>query len=377
MRGLGIDNESTGGGNLNANLPQTEELSFNPIQPTPTGFKVITADGVGNKSGDTFVYIAIRRGPMKVPTVGTSVFAPVTYAGNSSAQTITAGFRVDMELVGCRTGGQGWEQAFVDRLRGNGRVLSSSGTDVEQNWSANLTNEFQSNTGTNRTDAYLNFSSLTFVDWMFQRAPSFFDVVCYTGTGGASQSFTHNLGIAPELVIVKCRGAAAAWESLGTALSASQRQLYLNRTQAGVAVASGHLGWNGTDGAYKAPTSTLVYFGGDSDVGGSGLNYVAYLFATCAGVSKVGSFTNTGSTINIECGFAGSARFIMAKRTSDVGSWWVYDTARGLTSGDDKYLALNLDSAEGNGDDVDPYAGGFTINGALWGTGDYIFLAIA
>ena len=72
----------------------------------------------------------------------------------------------------------------------------------------------------------------------------------YTGTGGASQTFTHNLGVAPELVIVKNRDSAAAWESLGTALSSSQRQIYLNRTQAGVAVASGHLGWNGTDGAW-------------------------------------------------------------------------------------------------------------------------------
>jgi hypothetical protein len=38
---------------------------------------------------------------------------------------------------------------------------------------------------------------------MFGRAPSFFDEVCYTGTGSANQRITHNLGVVPELIIAR------------------------------------------------------------------------------------------------------------------------------------------------------------------------------
>jgi len=356
---------------LLSNTSGSEVTTGYGLRPTATGFTTSPDWGAGS-----YIYIAIRRGPMKVPTDATKVFAPVTYAGNSSAQTITAGFRVDMELVGCRTGGQSWQQAFVDRLRGNGRVLSSSGTDVEQNWSANLTNEFQSNTGTNRTDAYLNFSSLTFVDWMFQRAPSFFDEVCYTGNG-ATQTLTHNLGVAPELMIAKKRSidGTSNWAVYAAPLANADAYLFLNDT---AAVATSSVLWNST-----APTSTVFSLGASTNINQSGQTAVAYLFATCAGVSKVGSYTGTGALQTVNCGFTAGARFVLIKRTDSTGDWFTYDSARGITSSNDPYLLLNSTAAEVTGTNyVDTDTTGFQVTAAApaglnANGGTYIFLAIA
>ena len=367
---------------LYADINASEDAGTPLAAPTATGFTV--AGSNINNLNATVIYIAIRRGPMKVPTDGTKVFAPVVRTGTNAVASITGlGFAPDSALIKFRTAAV--DNVWYDRLRGPNLYLSADNTNPEVSYSPSVTS--YNNTGITFGDdlaqGVVNANGVSYINYLFGRAPSFFDEVCYTGTGGASQTFTHNLGVAPELVIVKNRDAAAAWESLGTALSASQRQIYLNRTQAGVAVASGHLGWNGTDGAYKAPTSSVVYFGGDSDVGGSGVKYVAYLFATCAGVSKVGSYTGTGTTQAIACGFTTGARFVMIKRTDAVGDWYVWDSARGIVAGNDPYLLINDAAAEVTSTDyIDTSAAGFEITSTAPAAinavgGSYIFLAIS
>jgi hypothetical protein len=377
MRGMPVTTYSTQW--IKPNTSEAESTT-NGVYPTATGFEIKDSNPLINATSDTFIYIAIRRGPMKVPTVGTSVYNAIARTGTGTTTSVTGvGFPPDMALIQRRNGGG--DSGIYDKLRGPNILLYPQYTLQEFSVSSYL-NSFDQDGETLGTNTP-NISGETFINWNFRRAPSVFDIVCYTGTGGASQTFTHNLGVAPELVIVKNRSDAAAWESLGTALTASQRQLYLNRTQAGVAVASGHLGWNGTDGAYKAPTSTLVYFGGDSDVGGSGNTYVAYLFATCAGVSKVGSYTGTGTTLQIDCGFTAGARFVLIKRTDSTGDWYVWDSTRGIVSGNDPYLVLNNGVAEVTSTDyIDTYSAGFEISSTAPAAinasgGTFIFLAIA
>jgi hypothetical protein len=117
--------------------------------------------------------------------------------------------------------------------------------------------------------------------------------------------------------------------------------------------------------------------------GNASYNYVAYLFATCAGVSKVGSYTGTATTLQIDCGFTSGARFVLIKRTDSTGDWYVWDTARGIVSGNDPYLLLNSTAAEvTNTDYIDTYSAGFEISSTAPAAinasgGTYIFLAIA
>ena len=151
--------------------------------------------------------------------------------------------------------------------------------------------------------------------------------------------------------------------------------LYLNVASGQFSFASA---WNST-----APTTSVFSLGTLFTVNNSGSTYVAYLFATCAGVSKVGSYTGTGTTLQVNCGFTGGARFVLIKRTDSTGDWYVWDSARGIVAGNDPYLLLNSTAAEVTTTDwVDTYSAGFELSNAAGNNvninaATFIFLAIA
>ena len=117
------------------------------------------------------------------------------------------------------------------------------------------------------------------------------------------------------------------------------------------------------------------------NVNGSGDTYIAYLFASQAGISKCGSYTGNGTSQTIDCGFTTGARFVLIKKTNSTGGWGVLDTARGITAASDPLLELDSTSAEITGwDVVDPESTGFIVNtqGGFNNSGDtYIYLAIS
>lgn len=138
-----------------------------------------------------------------------------------------------------------------------------------------------------------------------------------------------------------------------------------------------------------APTASVFSLGNQGGGGtyrlnGSGDTYIAYLWATVTGISKVGSYTGTGSDLNVDCGFSAGARFILIKRTdSSSDGWYIYDSARGIVAGNDPYVLLNSTNAEvTNTDYIDPLSSGFTVTSSApadlnASSGTYIFLAIA
>lgn len=339
------------------------------FSPTATGFINNTSSGFF-ADGANVIYIAIRRGPMKVPTDATTVYLGKTRTGDGSLSQIDSsiGFPPDWALIAARA--VATDKYQFSRLQGNNNALITNATDAE--FSSGLS--FTGATGTinigNGTGALTN-SGRTYIDWYFKRAPSFFDEVCYTGTGSASANKSHNLGVVPELMIVKGRNIALDWIVYSATLG-NAKEVNFNST-------SGSFGsgrWN-----FTTPTSTEFYVSSASEVNGSGYTYVAYLFATCLGVSKVGSYTGTGATQTISCGFTGGARFVLIKRTDSTGSWFVWDTARGMVAGTDPRLPLNATTAESNANWVYTATGGFQIvttdaNVNASG-GTYIFLAIA
>jgi hypothetical protein len=336
----------------------------------PTGFKIIKNSifAEWNATGNTYIYIAIRRGPMKVPTDGTKVFSPyaVTVAANASA---TTNFPIDMVYGLIRGGG---DHDIVDRLRGISNTSASSPYLKTDSTSAELSNNIIYNAD-NQTGykfgSYYGGASSVF--YSFRRAPGFFDEVCYTGTG-SNTTFNHNLGVVPELMIMKKRSATDDW-----AVYAGDNTdfLLLNTT---AATADDNTYWNDT-----SPTSTVFSVGTNADVNTSAATFVAYLFASCPGVSKVGSYTGTAATQTINCGFTAGARFVLIKRTDSTGDWYVWDSARGIVAGDDPYLLLNSTAAEvTNTDYVDTAATGFEITSTAPAAinasgGTFIFLAIA
>jgi hypothetical protein len=175
-------------------------------------------------------------------------------------------------------------------------------------------------------------------------------------------------------MIVKSRSAAGNQWAVYAAPSGNTNVIYLNKTDA---TSSNQYVWNNT-----TPTSTVFTVSIAGAVNTSAATYVAYLFATCAGVSKVGSYTGTGATQTIDCGFGASgSRFVLVKRTDSTGDWYVWDSARGMVSGTDPSLLLNSATAEVNANSVYAVSTGFQIVSTAAGInasgGTYIFLSIA
>jgi hypothetical protein len=343
------------------------EADSGDISPTATGF---TVDG---QADFQTIYIAIRRGPMKVPTTGTSVFAPVARIGTGSIVNVTTpNFAPDL-LFSRDYGSSVGKFSFNDKLRGPSNSLYSTDTAAEVT-TTGLTS-FNNLGYTAAADGLsYNESGDGMITECFQRAPSFMDVVCWTGTGSAT-TFSHNLQAVPELMIVKRRSTAFSWTVYAASLAATEIMV-LNTT---AAIQAGSDAWNST-----RPTSSVFSVSpGSNSTNASGSTYVAYLFATCAGVSKVGSYTGTATTKQIDCGFTAGARFVLIKRTDDVGDWYVWDTARGIIAGNDPYLLLNSTAAEVTSTDyIDTYSAGFEISSTAPAAinangGTYIFLAIA
>ena len=365
MRGV-----ATGGATqlLLPNLSNAEITSASgTLDFQANGFQLRNGFGGNNENGVTYIYIAIRR-PMKTPESGTEVFAADGLAGATAPNPwFTSGFPVDMSFtVGPSNpagfGGWFWSNRFTPGVR-----LDSSSTAAETSQS-NIQYDYMTGAwDPNGSDGYFT--------WMFRRAPGFFEQVCYTGTGVA-KTVAHGLGAVPELMIVKERNNTGGWQTYSAA-TGNTKYLYINSTAA-AAVASAV--WNDT-----SPTASVFTVGTGGEVNEAGSTYIAHLFATVAGVSKVGSYVGNGTTQTIDCGFSAGARFVMVKRSSNSGSWLVFDSARGIVSGNDPYLQLNNTDAEvTNTDRVDPAASGFTVNFIAGSDVDtnvnndtYIFLAIA
>jgi hypothetical protein len=354
---------------LITNATAAEAYVSNLGNPNATGFSVL-----GNTSSTTFIYITIRRGPMRTPTTGTSVFAPVTATvTGSTPTTVTTNFPVDLTTAQYRPGNS---PTWFDRLRGGN---TTSGiylfSDVATAEAPPQATGVGLDSNTTLVDAWspANIGTGNYIYWNFRRAPSFFDEVCYTGTGNA-RTLSHNLTVAPELMIVKGRSGSTAWQVYSSGLLNTE-YLVLNTT---AAKATGATRWNST-----TPTASVFSLGTATEVNTNGATYVAYLFASCPGVSKVGSYTGTGTTQVINCGFTTGARYVLIKRADSTGDWYVWDTARGMIPANDPYLLLNSAAAEVTGTDfVDTAATGFEISSTAPAAinangGTFIFLAIA
>jgi len=337
-----------------------------------TGFQPTNSSTAINGAGSTYIYIAIRRGPMRTPATPQSVFLPAYV--NSGYTVQYTNFPVDFCLQAATTGSTPYSPAVQDRLRSPVSVRTLSTSDANSESNSGASPGFQSNT--TFYPALWGASYGSMVESLFKRAPGFMDMVAYAGTGSATTQ-AHNLGVAPELLIVRSYNNSTNWFTYSS-FAAANRRLFVdkdwgyndaNTTDATI--------WNNT-----APTATQFSIGGSANI--SGWSYVAYMFATLPGISKFGSYTGTGGTQTINCGFTAGARFVLIKRTDSTGNWFCFNSAAGMTGADSPYIRINLNTtgmttgynglqAVSSGFQLDSTASGtVNINGAT-----YIFLAIA
>ena len=377
---------SSKGGHHHPIFPHTEDQEYEigyfasnhtPLQVVPrsTGFEVYASSAGSNSgvdlntNGETYIYMAIRRGGTTAPTSASQVF-DATYitngngVGYTQVSTTNPPFPIDMVLNSNAPSTSEW--GIGSRITGENHFLQTDTTVSERQdigWLETYDRMKGLRTGGNGGRFFGTSNPLSFY---WKRAYGFFDVVPYKGTG-SNRTMRHNLGKPPERMWVKNRDSAEDWAVYhGDATN----YLKLNENNA---TADDSTYWNDT-----APTSKVFTLGTNDDVNHSAEEHVAYLFATLAGISKVGTFSHTnGSSTNVDCGFSSGSKLVIAKRTDATGDWYVWNSVRGIVSGNDPYIPLNTNAAEiTNTDYIDPLNSGFQISSSF-GTGSYFFYAIA
>jgi len=328
----------------NSNLNETNSTPY--LQVTPTGFEIVDDGSDINESYETYAYIAIRRSAglvAKPAEAGTDVFN--VDKGNSSTigPAFDANFAVDMGIKRDYTTTNDWGTHF--RLTGP-KDLRTNTTDVEGNDNAGGVFDYMNGMS---KGSHLNTS---YQAWMWKRHAGF-DVVAYEGDSNSTRIIRHSLGAAPEMIWVKNRDSATNWivgnHGLDGGTEPWTHYLYLNTTD--------------VEGDYdffvdKAPTaySFEVTTGSLNDTNKS---YMAMLFKSVTGISKVGYYDGSNSVNTITTGF--QPRFLIIKATTSAQHWYVLDTTRGWASGDDKEMKLNMNNAQQDYDLGAPTATGFTL----------------
>jgi hypothetical protein len=346
MRGL-TDN---GSNVLFPNQTTAEDVGANSAYVTSTGFKLATTNNEWNGSGHTYVYMAIRRSDGyvgKPADAGTDVFAMDTGNGSSTIPNFDSGFPIDFALVKKPATVQDW---YVGSRLTQKKFMYTNGTSGEGDSSEFL---FDSNVGWMKGTA----NDSTYQSWMWKRHAGF-DVVTYKGNGSEHHSIYHSLNNTPQMIWIKRRDSAVNWHVFHIGLnggSAPQdRSINLNLGSP-----------ESTNAAFNdyLPTSNQFKVGLNNETNANNGKFLAILFGSVDGVSKVGYYSGSDSSQTITTGF--QPRFVIIRRNNTTQDWVLLDTLRGWASGNDTRLELNQNAAQNNNTDFGaPISTGFTLEGA-------------
>ena len=368
-RGINEGNDAT----LYPSLSSAEANNSDALEVTSTGFKIKGSSTAYNGDGNKVIYMAVRRpdGYVGKPIqTGTNAFNIANY--DSTAPAFNANFPVDFALMRRTNATYDWRACA--RLLSKKYVIpnSTNGTANENDYT------FDYHDGWNSQTSYGNNE----VSWMWKRHAGM-DVVTYTGNGNntdGANPHAHNLGKVPEMIWIKTRSDGQYSGVTHWTMSHKGLNGGTNPWQYTMSINNNWAEATTTNFGNTAPTSTHFYVGdpGNGRSNGNNSNYMAMLFASVDGVSKVGYFNGSSSSQTITTGF--QPRFVILKRADGTSDWHVIDTTRGWGSGNDKYLALQSTQAEAEHDFGAPTSTGFTLtsNTEYNGSGGkYIYYAHA
>ena len=334
---------------------------------TSTGFKLQSNSTHTNDADDTYVYIAIRRpdGYVGKPALaGTDVFAMDTGNNSSAGPAFDSNFAVDFALLQ-QPASAGLDWRSFARLTGTKSLATNT----------NASETTESSNTSDYNDGFADSYTNVWQSWMFKRHAGF-DVINYDGIS-ATRTIQHSMGKVPEMMWIKRRTSGSQeWrvyhKGLNGGTNPTSYVINLNET--------GGENNIGATGMYSDLTSNSITLHSNGSVNFNSNIFIAMLFASVAGISKVGYYTGNGNNGHaITTGF--SPRFVIIRRTDGTeDNWVVLDTTRGWTAGNDKRLKLNSNDAQSDVDMGAPTSTGFTVTSNGWvnfNTGNFIYYAHA
>ena len=340
--GNGIDPEAI----IKADTDAAETNSGNWIGLFPLGFEHQSSDVQTNNNGSDYIYIAIRRPDpwvQKTPEAGTDVFAVDNGNASTTIPVYDSGFPVDWALVKTVN-----TQSAVNMAT---RQIGAQMLNIYQGgsyYSADATAKWDSRTGWKSGNGSAG-DGTDFYSWMWKRY-SGFDMMTYQGTG-QRMDIPHNLGQKPQMMWVKATNSYSAGNNFciyhkdidpsgGAPRGYAMNMKNTAREQ----------DWTFWGNEYGDPDSGCFHVKTSSRTNQNGYRYQWIGFASATDVdgnpiSKVGGYTGTGSAGNAQnIGFL--PRLIIYKTSQSTYQWYLFDSARGLHTINQKDLELNYSSAQ-------------------------------
>lgn len=396
MRGLSAYNHA----NLHTNLHSSsfrneEEKGYRGWYAVSDGFILDTASN-GSYQGmvGTIVYIAIRRPGHRPPTSASQVFK--NYKQSTGQQNININYGISPDLVIFKKYNSSSTNnltIWVDRQRGHNKNLDSTSGSGSAQYDVAGALEFDRQNGI-RVNSDVNAvysASFSYRHYIWKKASKFFDIIYYEGSSSTTTQ-PHNLDVTPEMVIVKNLTSTGMWnvwhkDVYDTHLNLNSNSAWLN---GGPTSTYGGSGVGTAFGTRVLTASNSTHLGLDASnaVNGSGNSYVAYLFASLDGISKVGSYIGMSSSTSYLVTLGFTPKFIMIKAAEGTGNWNVWDSERGFTIGSTTSVAVALNNSNnedqtGLTDSIRASTNGFIIVGPSSSTEvnelgkKYIYYAVA
>ena len=326
------------------------------------------------------------------PTIkkGEQYFNTILYEGeitDTSTQTEDGvGFQPNLTWIKRRDASN--SPQLVDSVRGVGKWLEASGNNAEQtNNTHGVLTAFDSD-GFTLTGGSTNANQCcedgnTYVAWNWKESASAgFDIIAYNGD--EDDTISHSLGVSPELMIIKSRESANNWMVWhNSVIDADNKVLNLDLPDPIATSGSNTFIKSSSGGSYTVGSSSFKLGSSALVQDGSSNDYIAYLFDSVEGYSKVGTYKGNGANgwgPFIYTGF--KPAFIFGKGV-DTDNWFIFDNKRNPHNPVNTAL---YPSTTGGDNTVTADAYDFLSNGFRFtGNGNfmnesgvtYIFLAIA
>jgi len=337
----------------------------------PTGFKKLNASNIAD------------------PTIvkSSDYFKTVLYTGNGASSNAITGVGHQPDLVWIKARSAAYNHRIYDDIRGvNAAFLADTNAAEDQYSGYGQFKSFDSDgftVGNGTSEGHgTNTNGVTHVAWSWKEsATAGFDIVSYTGNGSSGRQVSHNLGVTPQVMMVKKRNGDEDWiVYCGDLVGTSGGWMKLNEN----GTPNGHSsGFNGDE-----PTSSVFTLGSHSRTNEDGATYINYLFSSVKGFSKIELYQGNGNTgadgVFIGTEFRPSLVIVKCIGADEHWNIPVFSTSGGHTNGIVKTVSPNLSTAERDMDNnpaVDLYANGFkvrTSDNNYNNSGEYfLFMAFA
>ena len=215
------------------------------------------------------------------------------WTGNSTTDRAMTGIGFKPDLLWIKGRNEGTDHELNDAVRGSTKYLNSNDTGVEAT-EAESVKSFDADGYTLGNANYWNWTAKTFVGWSWKAGTTTglsggtitptaysinttagFGIYQYDGNSTSGATIAHGLGVAPQMVIVKCLDAAENWTVGHTGFGFTK---WMPLDTSGTPTATSVI-WNDT-----APDATNITLGNNSLVNThTTRGYVMYAFAPIKG----------------------------------------------------------------------------------------------